>query len=179
MPAPSPLFLSIALLLSATAASAAAVSLDGLVTNSPFVLKQSEEVAAPVATEGAAVEFRGIISTQDGLLFGLYDRAKNLGAWVKEGEKGSDFSVSAYDANNDMVTVEYAGQRLTLPLSSAQIGAASASPLPVVNPRQGGPTNVSARADDRRRLESVAAEVRRRRALRQSAAAAPGQHQAR
>lgn len=172
--APKPLFLALGLVVLAEAVSAASVSLDGLVKNSPFMPPQSEQAAAPVVTEGAAVEFRGMIATKDGLLFGLYDRTKNVGAWVKQEDAGADFRVSSYDASADLVTLEYQGQRYTLPLSSARVGAAAPSPLPVVNnPQQGGATRVTAvpgRANnDQQRLESVAAEVRRRRALRQAA----------
>lgn len=175
--------LGLGILFAASAASAATVSLDGLVTNSPFVLKQADETAPPPVTEGASVEFRGMIATKEGVLFGLYDRAKNIGAWVGQDDKNSDFDVSAYDPANDLVTVSYQGQSFTLPLSSSKIGAAAPSALPVMNTNNGNNPNVQAQADgNRRRLESVAAEVRRRRALRQSAASgstAPAQTQRR
>lgn len=174
MSAPSPILLALGFIFSVTAGSAAAVSLDSLVTKSPFMPQQEEAAAAPVVTENAAVEFRGLIATKEGVLFGLYDRTKNIGAWVGQNEAGGDFKVSAYDASADLVTVEYQGQRYTLPLSSAKVGAAAPSPLPTVNrPPQSSGGRVTAvpgvRADDQRRLESVAAEVRRRRALRQAA----------
>lgn len=152
----------------------AAVSLDGLASESPFMPKK-EENAAPVVTEGAAVEFRGMISTKEGRLYGLYDRTKNLGAWVREEQAGADFKVRSYDEGKDLVTVEYQGQQFTLPLSLAKIGAAAPSAVPVINtaaPVPGGARVTAAPAakvDDQRRLESVAAEVRRRRALRQAA----------
>ncbi len=171
----SPLFLALGLCFAVTAASAAPVSLDGLVSESPFVLKQAES-AAPV-TENATVEFRGVIATKEGVLFGLYDRTKNLGAWVRQDDKSGDFKVSNYDPSGDVVTVDYQGQKFTLPLSSSKIGAAAPTPLPVVN--NGQPGNPGARVtavpqpggrpNDQQRLESVAAEVRRRRALRQAA----------
>lgn len=174
--APSPLFHALAFVVSAASVSAASVSLDGLVKNSPFMPPQTEQAAAPVVTEGAAVEFRGVIATKEGVLFGLYDRTKNVGAWVKQEDAGADFRVNSYDASADLVTLEYQGQRYTLPLSSARVGAAAPSPLPVVNahPQQAGSTRVTAVPggrvnNDQQRLESVAAEVRRRRALRQAA----------
>jgi hypothetical protein len=175
--AQSPLLLTIVVVASASVASAASVSLDGLVKNSPFMPPQSEQAAAPVVTEGAAVEFRGMITTKEGQLFGLYDRTKNIGAWVKQADAGADFRVSSYDPSADLVTLDYQGQRYTLPLSSARVGAAAPSPLPVVNngnPQHGGATRVTAVPgrrgnNDQQRLESVAAEVRRRRALRQAA----------
>jgi hypothetical protein len=180
MSAPSSLFWTLCSCLVATSVSAVTVSLDGLVTESPFMLKQAEN-AAPIVTEGATVEFRGMISTKDGVLFGLYDRTKNLGAWVRQDDKSADFKVSNYDASGDLVTVDYQGQKFTLPLSASKIGTAAPTPLPVVNsaPVATGGQVVAApasRGNDQQRLESVAAEVRRRRALRQAAssgAAAP------
>lgn len=177
MNTPSPLSFIFGLCLGAVGASAA-VSLDGLVAESPFMPKQDANNAAPVATENAAVEFRGLISTKDGVLFGLYDRTRNVGAWVKEKEKGTDFTVRSYDAAADMVTIDYQGQKYTLPLSTSRIATAAPSPVAVVaKPAQAGGTTQQAVAKpaDATRLESVAAEVRRRRALRQAGAAAQGQ----
>jgi hypothetical protein len=177
MPAPSPFFATLSFLLIATSVSAASISLDGLVSNSPFMPPKQEEAAAPVVTEGAAVEFRGMIATDAGMLFGLYDRTKNVGAWVRQDDTSGDFKVSSYDAGNDLVTVDYQGQRFTLPLSSSKVNAAAPSPLPVANTAQTGGNRVTAvpggRGDEQRRLENVAAEVRRRRALRQSATSNP------
>lgn len=174
MPLRFPLSLTLGLCLAATGASAA-VALDGLATDSPFVPKPADN-AAPVATEAATVEFRGLISTKEGVLFGLYDRTRNTGAWVRQNDAGAEFKVRSYDAANDMVIVEYQGQKLTLPLSSAKIGAASPSavvPVAAAAPMPGGQAVAAvpgARPNDQQRLESVAAEVRRRRALRQAAA---------
>jgi hypothetical protein len=174
MNTPSPFIFVFGLCLGAVGASAA-VSLDGLVAESPFMPKQDSTNAAPVATENASVEFRGLISTKDGVLFGLYDRTRNVGAWVGEKDKGSDFTVRSYDAAADMVTVDYQGQKYTLPLSTSRIAAAAPSAVPVVaRPAGGPPQQAVAKPADATRLESVAAEVRRRRALRQ-AGGQPGQ----
>ncbi len=153
-----------------------AVVLDDLVKSSPF-LPGGQESAVVATTENAAVEFRGMISTKDGVLFGLYDRTKQTGAWVRKEDAGADFVVHSYDASSDMVAVDYHGQKFNLTLSSAKIGAAAAS-VPFVVAGQtgttqaggGGPVSAVARVDDQRRLETISAEVRRRRALRQGAA---------
>lgn len=172
MPLRFPLSLTLGLCFAASGASAA-VALDGLTTNSPFAPRPADN-AAPVATEASTIEFRGLISTKEGVLFGLFDRTRNTGAWVRQNDAGSDFKVRSYDASNDMVTVEYQGQKLTLPLSSAKIGAAAPSAVVPVSavPSPGAPSVTAipgARGNDQQRLESVAAEVRRRRALRQAA----------
>lgn len=168
---PSHLSLTLGLCLVSSSVFAGAVPLEGLVAESPFMLKQGEN-ATPVVTEGATVEFRGMIATKEGVFFGLHDRTKNTSAWVRQEDGGADFKVSNYDAAGDLITVDYQGQRFTLPLSSSKIATAAPSPLPVVNAGQpvvSGSAGPGPRVDDQRRLESVAAEVRRRRALRQAA----------
>jgi hypothetical protein len=174
MNTPSLLSFVFGLCLGAVGASAA-VSLDGLATESPFMPKRDESAVVPVATENAAIEFRGLIATKDGVLFGLYDRSRNVGAWVGEKDRSSEFTVRSYDVAADMVTVEYQGQKYTLPLSTSRIATAAPSAPPVMaKPAQpGSPQAAAAVPADATRLESVAAEVRRRRALRQ-AAAQPG-----
>jgi hypothetical protein len=96
---------------------------------------------------------------------------------VRKQDKDADFLVQSYDSANDAVVVNYHGQKFNLPLSSSKIAKSAASmPVPVaamttdVQPAAAG-TPAVARADDQRRLESIAAEVRRRRALREGAAA--------
>lgn len=157
----------------ACASLSGAVSLDDLVKSSPFMPGDQANAAVTAPTENAAVEFRGMISTKDGVLFGLYDRTRQTGAWVRKEDVGADFVVHSYDVANDMVSVDYHGQKFNLTLSSAKIGMAMASALPapgVVGPPQPDGAPGVARVDDTRRLESIAAEVRRRRALRQGAA---------
>ena len=175
MTAPTPLLLVLGLCVSASACTAA-VALDGLAADSPFMPKQ-EASAAPVATENATVEFRGMITMKDGVYFGLYDRNKNASAWVKQDDKGGDFVVRSYDASSDMVSVTYQGQSFTLPLSTSKIGTAVASAVQPANAQpmiSGGgrviavPAGGQKAAIDPQRMESVAAEVRRRRALRQA-----------
>jgi len=168
MPHPSSIWLTLGLSLGALSASAA-ISLDGLITNSPF-LQRSSTVALPTHSEASTLEFRGVISTSAGTLFGLYDRTRNQGAWVHQNEAGADFNVLAYDAANAVVTVDYQGQKLTLALSSSKIETAAPSLIPMIAaaPLAAPATPVvnGANQTDQRKLESIAAEVRRRRALR-------------
>ena len=155
----------------AVASLAKAVTLDDLVQKSPFLPGDQPGGAVVAPTENAAIEFRGVITTKQGVLFGLYDRTKQTGAWVRKDDKSADFVVQSYDQANDMVSVDYHGQKFNLTLFSAKIGAAAPSapmPLTGAGPEPGVPA--VARVDDQRRLESIAAEVRRRRALRQGAA---------
>jgi hypothetical protein len=168
MPHPSSIWLTLGLSLGALSASAA-ISLDGLTTNSPF-LQRASAVALPTHSEASTLEFRGVISSSDGTLFGLYDRTRNQGAWVRQNEKGADFNVLAYDAANAVVTVDYQGQKLSLALSSAKVETAAPSLIPTIAAAPlaapATPAVNGANPADQRKLESIAAEVRRRRALR-------------
>lgn len=148
-----------------------AIPLDGLTTNSPFI-SHSAVGAQTANPETATLEFRGVIASRDGTVFGFYDRARNQGGWVRQNEAGAEFNVRAYDAANAVVTVDYQGQKLSLALSAAKIETAAASGLPlIIAAPLGAPaatTVTAANPNDQRKLESIAAEVRRRRALRQS-----------
>jgi hypothetical protein len=145
-----------------------------LSARSPFMPEGSAGGAAP--TENAPLELRGIISSRSGDLFALYDPSKKQSMWVHLNESGSDFVVRAHDVNNETVTVDYQGRTLTLPLKTAKVETMAAGPNPAQynNMRPGNapfPAAVNTSpAEEARRLESVAAEVRRRRMLRQAAA---------
>jgi hypothetical protein len=157
-----------------------AITLDGLTSNSPFVAQSA--VGVPTANpETASLEFRGVIASRDGTVFGFYDRARNQGGWVRQNEAGAEFNVLAYDAANAVVTVDYQGKKLSLALSAAKIEtvAPSAIPLAIAAPlgAPAAPTIAAANPNDQRKLEAIAAEVRRRRALRQSPPAVTPHHQ--
>jgi hypothetical protein len=95
-------------------------------------------------------------------------------------EKGYDFVVKAQDtrADSDSVTVFTQGRTLHLSLRSAKVASAmaAAAPAPAAAPTPITQTVVvnPTPADEARRLEAVAAEVQRRRQLREQAQQAPG-----
>ncbi|QYM79228.1 hypothetical protein K0B96_01020 [Horticoccus luteus] len=142
----------------------------GLAENSPFLPPNS--AAAPTA-EATPLELRGILTMGSKSSFNLYDPATKTSEWVGLNEQGQKFTVTNFDAGNDRVTVNYQGRVLTLTLQQPKIVAA-----PVVQgPPSQTPTPMPAAVlnptstDEARRMEAVAAEVRRRRALRLQAAA--------
>lgn len=153
---------------------------------SPF---QPEGTAGPVApppTIGAPLELRGIVSTKSGFLYGIFDPTKRQSAWVKMNDTGSDFAVRSHDEANDTVTVDYQGRVMTLALKSAKVESMAPlpspaqvnshrTPMPSQPMQQTQPSINPTAADEARRLEGVAAEVRRRRMLRQAAAQNGGQ----
>lgn len=155
-----------------------------LAQSSPFMPAQAAATAA--VTEGAALELRGVMNTGSGMMFGIFDPAKKVSVWSKLNEKDHDFVVKGYDAANETVTVQHGGRTLTLAMRATKVassGQASAPP-PMAAPST-MPNAVTQSvvlnptpADEQRRLEAVAAEVRRRRALREQASIQAAQGQA-
>lgn len=141
--------------------------------------------AAPVAVEAAAssgLEYRGNLDLGDGLQFRLFDPGKKNGVWVRLNQRNEEFEVIArrYDDEQKTLTVEHQGKSLTLPMRVAKV-VSGGSPAQMAPPPPGAPVvNVAPAvtqsvvvnptpADEQRRLEAVAAEVARRRALREQA----------
>ena len=149
-----------------------------LAASSPFLPTPGSGGAAPTA--GAPLEFRGLIDMPDeGLRVRIYDPAKKVGAFLRVNERDPslDLVVKQYDAAHDTATVEFHGQTLVLQMHESKVTSAGAAmpnipmggvPMPGVaaQPVALNPTPL----DDQRRLEAVAAEVARRRALREQAA---------
>jgi hypothetical protein len=148
---------------------------------SPFM---PHSVATPNApTAGAPIEFRGFMETSEGMRFRLYDPARKAGVWVKLNERDATLDVVAKQftdtPNSETLVVEHQGRTLTLAQRVSKVvssgSAMQGAPPPppqmsnvpqavtqavVVNPTP---------ADEARRLEAVASEVARRRALREQA----------
>lgn len=124
----------------------------------------------------------------DNLIFSVFDMAANRNYWVAEGES-KGVTVRDYDERAHTLSVEHQGRSLTLQLkqSTIQAGAPGMSPQgmhpgmpqPMPPGSPGAPVAEGGGAETRR-LEAVAAEVRRRRALRaasaQQRAQKSGQH---
>jgi hypothetical protein len=152
-----------------------------IAAKSPFMPPQSASNAGPTA--GAPLEYRGFIETGEGMQFRVYDPAKKVGTWVKLNERNPEFDVvvKQHDNLQKTLVIEHQGKTLTLAEREAKVvssgSAAAAMPPPVAAPVQ---TNVPPAvtqavvlnptpADEQRRLDAVAAEVARRRAMREQA----------
>lgn len=136
----------------------------------PFAPSASAN-APSAATADAPLELRGIMGEGDDYMFSIFDSAKKTSVWARLNEPGREFVVKTFDAARDSITVENQGRTLTLALKAAKVLAAPAmamrqNPTPVGGPVVLNPTP----ADEQRRLEAVATEVRRRRAMREQAA---------
>jgi hypothetical protein len=162
------------------AALGAAAVKGQLAANSPFLPSPGSAQAAPTAN--APLEYRGLLTTSDGrTLFRLYDPAKKAGTWLGLNQRAPDFNVlvKQYDASQEMLTVEHDGKTLTLAERKSKIVTSGAVPqvLPVPGTANTMPAAVTQSvvlnptpAQEAQRLEAVAAEVARRRALREQAA---------
>jgi hypothetical protein len=152
---------------------------------SPFVPAAAPGAAAG-PTAGAPLEFRGYMEAGQGVQYRLYDSAKKAGTWVKLNERNIEFDVVAkqHDETQKTLTIEHQGRTLTLAMRESKVvsaGQAAAMmppaqpmPMPVAQPNVSPAVTQSVvlnptPADEQRRLEAVAAEVARRRALREQA----------
>ena len=137
----------------------------------------AQAAATTAVTEGAALELRGVMDTGSGMLFGIFDPAKKVSVWSKLNEKDHDFVVKSYDAANETVTVQHGGRTLNLAMRASKVASSGqATAPPPMSAPAAMPSAVTQSvvlnptpADEQRRLEAVAAEVRRRRALREQA----------
>jgi hypothetical protein len=147
-----------------------------LAGESPFLPAATNTDAAP--TQDTQIELRGIMTVGDATMFSIYDSAHHNSVWTHLNETGREFVVRNYDASRDTVTVDFQGRVLTLPLHTAKVVSAPVNipqmatgirPPPAPQPI-GGPVVLNPTpADEQRRLEAIAAEVNRRRMIRQQA----------
>ena len=150
-------------------------------TRNTFNRPTKETAVAPVAAapvENAQLQFCGTFGDGDNKRFLIFNVTKNRSTWLALNEEGPTGEiVQAYDRDTSAVQVNVGGQSLNLALQVATLaggGARPSGPMPtaaqatnaLVNTVKVNPTP----ADERNRLEAVAAEVRRRRAMRQASA---------
>ena len=163
-------------MLAAIAAGPAAARAD-LAQASPFL---PANVADSAAKGGAAgpVELRGVMSTEQGTEYCIYDTVRKTSAWVGLNESGNGFVVKSADPGGDSVTVDFQGRTMRLVLRTAKVASAG-SAVPMQAGMAGNPSAVTqsvvlnpTAADEQRRLDAVAAEVRRRQQERLKAAQA-------
>jgi hypothetical protein len=167
----SPL-MSLALI--AVVAAAPATATADLAQASPFLPSGMSASAAQGGPSGP-VELRGVMSTSQGTEYCIYDVVKRTSAWVGLNEEGQGFVVKSADPASDSVTVEFQGRTMNLVLRTAKVASAG-SAAPASSPQGAGSAVTQSvvlnptPADEQRRLDAVAAEVRRRRLEREKAA---------
>lgn len=163
-------------LMAAAGAGWAAAGRAQLAPSSPFLPPDAKAGAGAAAASGP-IELRGIMSTPEGPSFCIYDTAKKSSAWVGLNEKGHDVVVKSYDAGSDAISVVAQGRTMHVTLHTSKIAALPVGNMGGVIPgSQGGgaPNPITQTvvvnptpADEAKRLEAVAAEVQRRRQMRE------------
>jgi hypothetical protein len=160
-----------------------------LASLSPFLPAQGAGAATPTA--GAPLEFRGSMEDHDGIKLRIVDPARKAGWWVRVNEHNPDvdFTVKQYDSAHDTVVAEQQGKTFTLALRESKVVSSGAAGQGLAMPPPGMPQNMPPAivnsvavnptpAQEQARLEAVAAEVARRRALREQASQQVNQGQA-
>ncbi len=161
-------------------AVAGLVVVGACVAQSPFLPPSAAAPAAPAPSSGPldALEFRGVLSVADTTIVTLFNTADGKSLLVEVGQTLNGFRVADYrlEGPDDVVVVESGGRSRTIPMRKATIVALAAPPMPVPPPpgEAGGPPpppvpGVNAQMSDeevRQRMQRVAEEIRRRRALR-------------
>ena len=136
---------------------------------------------APVATTtgGGPIEYHGYMVAPDGTeRFSIYSTSKKTATWVGLNDKNGAYLVRSHrlvGSGTDQITVEYQGSSVVLALKepkivSVAVPAVQPAPAPFASTAsvQGNPAPLPAGAS----LDEWAAEVQRRRLLRQQQ---PGQ----
>ena len=163
----------------AAAAALACASGADLAQSSPFLPANSPQGPGGAGGASGPVELRGIsagMAADGGVACCIYDTAKKSSVWVGLNEPGYDFVVKSVNATNDSATVFYQGRSMQLDLRAAKVASAGpgGSVMPEGRMVAPGPPGLPSPADEQRRLDAVAAEVRRRRLERERAFQNPG-----
>lgn len=153
-----------------------------LVVASPF-LPASAQAAGGAAGPSGPIELRGVMAMPEGMAYCIYDVAKKKASWVGLNEAGHDFVVKGSDADTDTVTVDYQGRSMHLTLRTAKVASSGTAAAAIAGP--GANAAIASTvvvnptpADEQKRLDAVAQEVRRRRLEREKAIQAPQPGQA-
>jgi hypothetical protein len=162
--------------LAATALGWAGAARADLAASSPF-LPPNSVAGAQAGGPAGPVELRGVMPTSAGIYYCIYDTARKSSAWVGVNEPGYDFLIKSADTGGDGVTLTFQGRTLHLVLRTAKIASAGpAGAQPVAGPAASGyspPVVLNpSPADEQKRLDAVASEVRRRRLERERASQA-------
>lgn len=139
-----------------------------LAETSPFLPPARGEAA--VVTENAPLELRGTMGSGEGRMYNIYNPTTKMSAWVGLNEEGHAFQVRSFDESAETVSLNYGGRTVVLKMTQARI-----APLVEARPNQSGPgPNIvqppgllrQPTPEQQRQLENVAAEVERRRQMR-------------
>jgi hypothetical protein len=138
-----------------------------LTSTSPFLApnNNADTNDTPV---NSPLELHGILATPDGYKFNLCDPSGHINVWIGLNAAGQPFVVRTHDVAHSRVTVEYQGRQITLSLAQPKITPmAMQQQIMPMSQQMMQPGGVGP-ADESQRLQRIAEEIRRRRALRAS-----------
>ncbi|HEY5229233.1 MAG TPA: hypothetical protein VIJ19_11875 [Opitutaceae bacterium] len=139
-----------------------------LAASSPF-LPANGPASMGASGPAGPIELRGIMASGDGTQYCIYDTAKKKSTWVGLNEGGHDFTVKTAEANADKVSVEYQGRIFPLVLHTAKVNSSGSGSAAASNAVAASVQAAPSPAEEQRRLDAVAQEVRRRRLERERA----------
>ncbi len=145
---------------------------DSLIANSPI---GSAKTAQPADAGNQPVEFRGVLEENGQLLFSVFDTATKRSRWIPLNDSNGEVVVKSYNAETNTIALEQNGRALSLILKSGPRIVQNIPPPPMSSNMQAGvnglpgqimPNGVG-KGPEQQRLQQIAEEIRRRRALRQ------------
>jgi hypothetical protein len=100
-----------------------------LAKDSPFLASGASAAPGGPSSDGRSPELRGIMSSQDGIQYCIYDPQKKASIWMGLHEAGHPFVVTSADPDNERVTLQTSdGQRLSLTLKQSKVSGQPAGP---------------------------------------------------
>lgn len=179
LPTALPLILLALLLGSATALA----DVRSLVQNSPFVpadfnVRPPDPPPPPAQNPLENYELRGIMYLNGEYIFSVYDPQNRQGRWLSESQMEDGLEVSEYDLQRNQIVLRRGSHTKRLELKEATIATLEVRQQPATGggpQRPGQPQRERASdAEDlsdeevRERMQRIAEEIRRRRAIRRS-----------
>jgi hypothetical protein len=154
-----------------------ALAQPSLLERSPFLPPDFQRPGtAPVEAPPSPLdrlELRGITTVGGSPVFSIFDPGSSRGYWVGVNENFAGVTVSEFNDRDESLTVRSGPHVRTLRLKEARIVAMDTPPPPpqpaVMPPIQGGPPQENLSDEEvRERMQRVAEEIRRRRAMRRA-----------
>lgn len=168
------LLVMIASSLSTPLASMGAGQLDSLLNSTLFGSAKSGQ---PADAGNQPLEFRGVSEIDGQQLFSIYDTATKRSSLLTLNDTSNDVVIKSYDADTHAVNLMQNGKALSLTLKSGPRIAQNMTPpppgMPAGAPNLPGmagqqiPANGIGKGPEAQRMQQIAEEIRRRRALRQ------------
>lgn len=135
-----------------------------LLDHSPF--GRNPPAAGPESD--ASLEYRGFYVEEGIHYFCLYERSKKLSYWLRPHETKHQTTIRRYDEATGTVYAEHAGKMVAMPLRQARVALTAMPETDKTSSDSVAAGGGGVSQEEVGRLQQVADEIRRRRALRQA-----------